>query len=214
MKTKICQCCKKEFVPSSPNQKFCKKCLNTYNRHQLDRASKGMSPIITAVCPICGKTFQKKGTDKYCKECKTTHTRYFLENFTQEQKEATAQKKREQLIKNYVHHKLMQCKKRAEKRGIEFNLEESDIIIPDKCPILEVPLIIGTKGDYAYSPSIDRIDNSKGYIKENVQIISNKANSMKNSASPKELLAFIKNIKRYSLILNEQEIQESKDKEP
>ena len=62
------------------------------------------------------------------------------------------------------------------------------------CPILEVPLEFGTKGNYEFSPSIDRIDNSKGYVKGNIQIISKKANSMKNSASAEELRTFCKNI--------------------
>lgn len=82
------------------------------------------------------------------------------------------------------------------------------------CPILEVPIIVGTKGEYEYSPSIDRIDNSKGYIKGNVQIISKKANSMKNSATSTELITFCKNILRYSLNSIKKEDTELQDKEP
>ena len=93
---------------------------------------------------------------------------------------------------------IAQAKRRAEERGLTFDLTEDCIVIPNLCPILEVPLVIGTKEDYEYSPSLDRIDNSKGYIKGNIQIISKKANSMKNSATLEELKMFCKNVLRYS----------------
>lgn len=60
------------------------------------------------------------------------------------------------------------ARKRAAERGLEFNIEESDIIIPEICPILEVPFQFGTRNNYDYSPSLDRIDNTKGYIKGNI----------------------------------------------
>ena len=41
-----------------------------------------------------------------------------------------------------------------------------------------------------YSPSLDRIDPNKGYVKGNVQVISRLANIMKSNASPEELRAF------------------------
>ena len=44
--------------------------------------------------------------------------------------------------------------------------------------------------------------------------ISKKANSMKNSASPEELIKFCKNILRYSLNTTETECSEQEDKEP
>ena len=91
--------------------------------------------------------------------------------------------------------------------------DDSDIIIPEKCPILEVPFVLGSKGDYEYTPTIDRIDNSKGYTKDNIQVISKKANSMKNSASLEELKIFCKNILRYSLNTIKKEGSEQENKE-
>lgn len=106
--------------------------------------------------------------------------------------------KRNEFLKNYKRQIITRTKKRALLKGLEFSLVEEDIIIPECCPLLEIPLIVGTKGEYENSPSIDRIDNTKGYTKDNIQIISKKANSMKNSATIEELKTFYKNILRYS----------------
>ena len=122
--------------------------------------------------------------------------------------------KRVEFLRNYKKQILHRTEIRARVKGLEFDIDESDIVIPETCPILEVPIVVGTKKDYEYSPSIDRIDNSKGYIKGNVQIISKKANSMKNSATPTELITFCKNILRYSLNNIKEEDIELQDKEP
>jgi hypothetical protein len=66
-------------------------------------------------------------------------------------------------------------------------------VIPIVCPILGIPIIkevTNKLGPKTTSPSIDRIDNSKGYIKGNVQVISNKANVMKGNSTPEERLKF------------------------
>lgn len=93
---------------------------------------------------------------------------------------------------------LGQARYRARKKGIEFNLEVSDIVIPKLCPVLKIPLAIGGSngGPRGCSPSLDRINNLKGYIKGNVQVISHKANTMKHCANNNELILFANWIKR------------------
>jgi len=85
--------------------------------------------------------------------------------------------------KQLPHQRLMlyAAKRRAKKNKLEFNLTEEDIIIPNRCPILDVPLIKSKEKQKSNSPSLDRIDNTKGYIKGNVRVISLKANSLKNN---------------------------------
>ena len=88
------------------------------------------------------------------------------------------------------------AKHRAKSKGIEFNIELSDIIIPEICPILGLPIKKAIDGNRDLSPSLDRIDNDKGYIKGNIQVISFKANAMKLTADKSELINFANWVKK------------------
>lgn len=85
---------------------------------------------------------------------------------------------------------LYRVKNRAKRLGIPFDLERTDISIPDFCPVLGIELIyrggVGS-GYHANSPSLDRIKPSLGYVKGNVRVISARANLLKNDASVEEL---------------------------
>jgi hypothetical protein len=76
--------------------------------------------------------------------------------------------------------------------SISFNLSVEDIQIPEFCPVFGFPLV-SNEGKIGYnSISVDRIDPNLGYIKGNIQVISNLANSMKQNASKEQLLMFAK----------------------
>lgn len=77
------------------------------------------------------------------------------------------------------------------------NLTEEDFIVPDRCPVLGIPIVIGGNRWYD-SPSVDRVDNTKGYVKGNVQIISGRANTLKKDATLAELEALVAYVKRCS----------------
>ena len=87
---------------------------------------------------------------------------------------------------NYKKIMLYRTKSRAIKKGWDFDLIEDDITIPDFCPVLHTPLIIDNEDRYS-SPSIDRIDSSKGYTKDNIMIISWQANFIKNNMSKDQI---------------------------
>lgn len=77
------------------------------------------------------------------------------------------------------------AKTRAKKAGIEFSITLNDLVIPEICPISLRPLTRdGLRGD---SPSLDRVDNSKGYTRDNIRIISNRCNSRKGDLSLEEI---------------------------
>ena len=88
------------------------------------------------------------------------------------------------------------AKDRSEKKGWDFNLLYEDIIIPKMCPLLNIPIKIhSTREHHSDAPSLDRIDSKKGYIKENVWVISHRANQIKNDATIDELEKITYNLK-------------------
>jgi hypothetical protein len=87
------------------------------------------------------------------------------------------------------HVRLHSIKTRAKRKGLEFNLTPSDIVIPDVCPVLGIPIIQGQSVSNDNSPSIDRIDNTKGYVRGNIRIISDRANKLKSDGALEEIVA-------------------------
>ena len=130
-----------------------------------------------------GKEYSKKTKALY-------NSKYWKEN-KERLKESNLKRLKEWVSKRTpAQLAFISIRKGAKKRGIPFELNQDDVIVPDKCPILGIDLK-KTQGPIARnSPSVDRIDNSKGYIKGNVQVISYRANTMKNDASPEELIRF------------------------
>ncbi len=90
---------------------------------------------------------------------------------------------------------LNTCKQSAKKRGLEFSLGFSDIKIPTICPYLGIPITnIFNQGRVFSNASIDRIDNTKVYTPDNIEIISDLANRMKQDATKEQLIAFARGI--------------------
>ena len=103
--------------------------------------------------------------------------------------------------KNYVSTKLYNlysgAKRRAVESGKEFNITLEDLrkLVVPRCPALGVELDWSPKGSSNVcpcSPSLDRIDSRLGYVKENIAIISRRANVIKNDANAKELFLIAK----------------------
>jgi hypothetical protein len=85
---------------------------------------------------------------------------------------------------------FLSLKSRAIKKGLEFNLEEKDVIAVDHCPVFGIALVRSLLKPAWNSASVDRIDNTKGYVKGNIQIMSYLANSMKRDATDEQLILF------------------------
>lgn len=137
-------------------------------------------------CKICRQTKQasefpmamttKDRLDVYCRPCKhAAQATWYIKN------RAAAK----------VRGMLWRAKKRAKIKGLEFLITARDIgPLPKICPVLGIPLNWDRAGLPAGdSPSIDRLDNRKGYIEGNVMVISNRANMIKCDATTEEVQA-------------------------
>lgn len=70
------------------------------------------------------------------------------------------------------------ARRRAKRYGVPFTLEPSDVVVPSTCPVYGIPLVFSTERT-ENTPSLDRIDNTRGYVPGNVCVISWKANHKK-----------------------------------
>jgi hypothetical protein len=82
-------------------------------------------------------------------------------------------------------------KARAKQKGWEFNLTIEDMILPEVCPVLGIELRQNSGQPSPNSPSIDRFDSRRGYVKGNVRIISHRANVLKSDATIAEMEAVL-----------------------
>jgi hypothetical protein len=141
----------------------CKECTQKMNKERkLKFKSEGL-------CPRCGKNKPIIGKMS-CKEClekvrEPNRLKYY------ETKHLT--------ITRYLWNK---AKYRAKMFNLEFSIEVSDVVIPEFCPVLSIPIIQGTDN----SPSIDRIDPKRGYTKDNIAVISIRANMGKSNLDADE----------------------------
>ena len=141
-----------------------------------------------------GKLARTKAMNRYNNTDGGLETR---KKWRTENKEKVNEYGRDNKIRNTKGMLLTAAKRRAKLGNYEFSIFKEDITIPDVCPILGIPLYHGSHNKYN-SPSLDKIIPEKGYIPGNVQVISWRANMLKNNATIDELekiFNFLKNIK-------------------
>lgn len=148
--------------------KFCNKCKRTL-------------PITR----FCNRTLKSGNISKRsaCQDCDNKRTYY---TYTKTEK-------------GQIKLLLRKARGRAKEKGLEYNLTESDLNIPEYCPVLGwIKLERNTGGKKASpcSPSIDRMDNNKGYISGNVKVISYRANALKNDATVDEMERVLEYMRR------------------
>lgn len=84
---------------------------------------------------------------------------------------------------------LKRAQYRSKQKDLAFDLSLEDIPeIPTYCPVLGIKMNINKgSGLHPSSVSLNRLDPSKGYIKGNIEIISQRANHLLSNATTEEL---------------------------
>lgn len=87
----------------------------------------------------------------------------------------------------YIATRIRIAKTRAKKNGSAFDIDKAFILSllinqDYKCAVTGLPLT-RTSDHVDYDLSIDRLDSERGYEKDNVVLVCNRANVMKNNMS-------------------------------
>ena len=135
-------------------------------------------------CCLCG--LEKEFTE-YHKAATTP------DGFDRRCKKCRKQKAAESYRENWFHWTVKLKKSFCKKNKIPFDLtpEYLESIWTPACPVFGKPFEMFDKSS-SFSPSLDRIDPAKGYVKGNIRYISARANRIKYDASAEELLQVLK----------------------
>ena len=146
--------------------------------------SKGLNYYFTGKACAQNHLSERYVSTSNCVECKRNQ----YKGPDGRNKKSLAAKKYRESTKGRIQRLLDNARRRTKKNGLVFEIDSSDIHIPDYCPITGEKIHFGDDGSLNLnSPSLDRIDNSKGYIKGNVAVISLKANKYKSNMSIEEI---------------------------
>jgi hypothetical protein len=152
---------------------------------------------VLPVAMFCKKTRLKDGLDCWCRSCAAKSQAKWYDSGGKE-------KKRSYIKSNPVGRITSamtgDARRRAKNRNLPFDIDldyvrsmvGENAEFASHCPVFKVPLEWschrGNGGrTLPNSPSIDRIDPARGYVKGNVWVISYRANTIKNDASHEEL---------------------------
>jgi hypothetical protein len=125
------------------------------------------------------------GRQRWCRACSNAYQSARQKSYP----EAYAARSRAHRISQPVLVMLARARFRAKAAGAPFDLTPTDVEIPERCPILCIELSRGDGRPSDNSPSLDRLVPHLGYVKDNVVVISHRANRLKNDASLEELEA-------------------------
>lgn len=148
-------------------------------------------------CSKCGTndwlpTMRRGKPTWHCRACNNANARAWHKKNRARRRAYDLAHQKERMAYRYRYPERMvyyNAKQRAAATGTAFTIKFADVVIPERCPVLGIPIIPPTapgqkRGDNA--PSLDRLDSSRGYVPGNVHVISWRANAVKNNGTAAE----------------------------
>lgn len=139
------------------------------------------------------KRYKEADPERTRQQRKETFSRYYAKNrdvLCERARMYGRRRPKEQVM-------LTGAKVRAKQQGLPFDITIADIVIPEVCPVLGIPIQSGEGKLSPNSPSLDKIAPEKGYVKGNICVISHRANSIKSNGTIEEHEAVIKYMKKH-----------------
>lgn len=120
-------------------------------------------------CVVCDNAATKE-------RCRINHGKYYGN-------------KSQRALADRLHYMLVTSRRASKKRGLEHTITIDDLSMGDNCPCCGVVYETERRSRSLRrtSPSLDRFDNTKGYIPGNVNIICWRCNWVKGNATSDEL---------------------------
>jgi hypothetical protein len=179
---KKCTTCKKLTDDFPPDRRAtdglaskCRSCKRKYSRAVYKTGNPNMEVPDQLQCSKCGET---KSTSEFYTDKR---------RLTGHQSQCKECQKEWRDSKGPAYDLWRGARERARKKGVPFTIAENDVLIPDTCPALGIPLEKGVKSLHANSPTLDRLIPERGYVPGNIAVISHRANTMKSDATVEEI---------------------------
>ncbi len=140
-------------------------------------------------CIICGSRIDPSSKRRtLCSDgCSKERKKLLFPKYNARQKEKGWPNRKKWLELRWESRLLVSARAHAQNKGLNIDITLEDINIPEKCPVLGIPLFF-TKGKRTRNtPTIDRINNAKGYVRGNIVVVSWRANDLKKDATVQEL---------------------------
>lgn len=198
---KACDVCGVRFQQKKRHQRYCSMLCYTRgwahnnrglkNKHQREyMKARRVTNYKILLCEGCDTEFQQHhAKQKFCSDkcARRIGQRVRMKTLPKEVKIAYYDAYRARDPWRYV---LMTAKSRSKVENIPYNLDKEWAVArwTGSCELCRLPFVIAKRLRHPLSPSIDKIDPTKGYTKDNCRFVAWAINAFKGTGTDEEML--------------------------